>query len=180
MSQAPSPWNYTEDAKVCTSQVDASCSARLGPVKVKVIQSCLIFCDPMVCTCTVRGILQARILKWVAFPFSRESSQPRNWTWASHIAGRLFTVWAPRLQGKPLGSLHATINPSLTQRPLISQKLNHIWSSSCKGLFNFLAFYMQEGWHFLVILLAALFLTVFQTVPRTWNINVCWRKETGS
>ena len=98
--------------------------------------------------CTVHGTLQARILEWVAFPFSRESSQPRNWSWVSHITGGLFTVWAPRSQGKPLGSLYPTIYPSLIQRPLISQKLNHTWSSSCKGLFNFPAFAVQEGWHF--------------------------------
>ena len=45
-------------------------------VKVKVAQSCLTLCDPM--DYTVHGILQARILEWVAFPVSRGSSQPRN------------------------------------------------------------------------------------------------------
>ena len=43
---------------------------------------------------TVHGILQARILEWVAFPFSRGSSQPRDRTQVSHIAGRFFTSWA--------------------------------------------------------------------------------------
>ena len=47
-------------------------------VKVKVAQSCLTPCNPM--DYTVHGILQARILEWVAFPFSRESSQPKDWT----------------------------------------------------------------------------------------------------
>ena len=42
----------------------------------------------------VRGILQARILEWVAIPFSRRSSQPRDWIRVSCIAGRFFTVWA--------------------------------------------------------------------------------------
>ena len=41
-----------------------------------VAQSCLTLCDPM--DCSVRGILQARTLEWVAFPFSRGSSQPRS------------------------------------------------------------------------------------------------------
>ena len=45
---------------------------------------------------TVHGILQARILEWVAFPFSRESSQPRDRTQVSHIVGRFFTSWAIR------------------------------------------------------------------------------------
>ena len=40
---------------------------------------------------TVHGILQARILEWVAFPFSRGFSQPRDQTQVSHIAGRFFT-----------------------------------------------------------------------------------------
>ena len=46
-------------------------------------------CDPM--DYTVDGILQARILEWVAFPFSRGSSQPRDRTNVSLIAGRFFT-----------------------------------------------------------------------------------------
>ena len=61
-------------------------------VNVKVAQSC--FCDPM--DYTVPGILQARILEWVAFLFSRGSSQPRGWTQVSHIAGGFFTSWATR------------------------------------------------------------------------------------
>ena len=42
------------------------------------------------------GILQAKILEWVPFPFSRGFSQPRNWTGVSCIAGRFFTNWAIR------------------------------------------------------------------------------------
>ena len=38
------------------------------------------------------GILQARILEWVAMPFSKRSSRPRDQTWVSHIAGRYFTI----------------------------------------------------------------------------------------
>ena len=45
---------------------------------------------------SVWGIFQARVLEWVAISFSRGSSQPRDWTWVSHIAGRCFTVWATR------------------------------------------------------------------------------------
>ena len=46
--------------------------------KVKVAQLCLTLCYPTVYT--VRGILQARILEWVAFPFSSGSSHPRDQT----------------------------------------------------------------------------------------------------
>ena len=52
-------------------------------------QSRQTLCDPM--GYTVHGILQARILEWVAFPFSRGSSQPRDRTQVSHIAGGFFT-----------------------------------------------------------------------------------------
>ena len=45
---------------------------------------------------SVHGILQARILEWVAMPSSRGSSQPRDWTWISCIAGRFFIMWATR------------------------------------------------------------------------------------
>ena len=45
---------------------------------------------------TVHGILQARILEWVAFPFSRGSSQSRDRTQVSRIAGGLLTSWATR------------------------------------------------------------------------------------
>ena len=62
--------------------------------KVKVAQSCLTLCDPM--DYIVHGILSARILEWVAFPFSRGSSQPRNRTQVSCIAGRLFSSWATK------------------------------------------------------------------------------------
>ena len=42
------------------------------------------------------GILQAKIQEWVAMPSSRESSQLRDWTQVSHIAGRFFTIWATK------------------------------------------------------------------------------------
>ena len=58
-------------------------------VKVKVVQWCLILCNPM--DYTAHGIFQARILEWVAFPFYRGSSQPRDRTQISRIAGGFFT-----------------------------------------------------------------------------------------
>ena len=56
--------------------------------EVKGAQSCPTLWDPM--DYTVLGILQARILEWVAFPFSRGPSQPRDRTQVSHIAGGFF------------------------------------------------------------------------------------------
>ena len=85
----------------------------LGKVKVKVAQSCLTLCDPM--DCTVHGILQARILEWVAIPFSRGSSQPRCPTLQ-------VDSFPAEPQGKPkntgVGSL------SLLQRIFLTQESN--------------------------------------------------------
>ena len=61
---------------------------------MKVAQSCPTLCDPI--DCTVHAILQARILEWVPFPFPRGSSQPRDRTQVSCIAGGFFTSWATR------------------------------------------------------------------------------------
>ena len=56
-------------------------------------------CHPMECGSpgsSVHGILQARMLEWVAIPFSRRSYRPRDRTWVSCITGRFFTVWTTR------------------------------------------------------------------------------------
>ena len=63
------------------------------------VQSCPTLCDPMDFTLpgfSVHGILQARIMKWVAIPFSRVSSWLRDGTHVSCIIGRFFTIWATR------------------------------------------------------------------------------------
>ena len=74
--------------------------------KMKVAQSCPTLCDPM--DYTVHGILQARILEWVvAFPFSRGSSQPRDRTQVSLIAGGFFTSWATRIQYVRISNLYS-------------------------------------------------------------------------
>ena len=68
-------------------------------VHAKSLQSHTILCNPMDCRppgSSVHGVLQARILEWVAIPFSRGSSWPRNRTQLSCIAGRCFTVWVTR------------------------------------------------------------------------------------
>ena len=66
---------------------------------VLVAQLCLTLWDPMYCSppgSSVHGIFHARILEWVAISFSRGSSQPRNRTQVSCIAGRFFTLWATK------------------------------------------------------------------------------------
>ena len=80
---------------------------RLGPhwwpyynlcvcVCVLVTQLCPTLCDPTNCSppvFSVHGILQARIFEWIAIPFSRGSSRPRDWTLVSCTASRFFTIW---------------------------------------------------------------------------------------
>ena len=68
-------------------------------VKVKVTQLCPTLCDPV--DYTVHGILQARILEWVAFPFSRGSSQPR-------IKPRSPTLQMDSLPAEPRGKAKNT------------------------------------------------------------------------
>ena len=75
-----------------TSETDRSSGGE--SCEVKVTQLCLTGCNPM--DYPVHGILQARILEWVAFPFSRGSSLPRDRTQVSWTAGRFFTSWTTR------------------------------------------------------------------------------------
>ena len=89
-------------------------------VKVQVSQSCPTLCDPM--DYTAHGILQARILKWVAFPFSRGSSQPRDGTLISLSPSLQADSLPAEPQGKPkntgVGSLF------LLQQIFLTQELN--------------------------------------------------------
>ena len=69
----------------------------------KSLQLCPTLCDPLDCSpsgSSVHGILWAWILEWVTMPFSKGSSQPRDQTQVSHIAGRFFTVWATKHEWK--------------------------------------------------------------------------------
>ena len=82
------------------------------PSESEVAQSCPTLCDPMDYSLpgsSVRGIFQARVLEWIAISFSRGSSQPRDWTQVSCIAGKCFTVWA------------TTEAPSVIQNSLIGK-----------------------------------------------------------
>ena len=89
-------------------------------MKVKVALSCLTLCDPM--DDTVHGILQARILEWVAFPFSRGSSQPRDRTQVSRIAGRFSTSCITRVikDNDKLLDVCSYYTSSLASHPVIN------------------------------------------------------------
>ena len=100
-------------------------------MKVLVSQSCPTLCDPLDCSplgSSVHGILQARIVEWVAIPFLRGSSWPKDWIHISHKADRFFTVWA-------------------TMKPIVKVYHNlilKIWKLGCE-LFFFLTVPMVCG-----------------------------------
>ena len=81
-------------------------------VCVLLAQLCLPLHNPTDCSpsgFSVHGILQARILEWVAISFSRGSSWPRDWTLVSCIAGRFFTIWATKKALKICKTSKATL-----------------------------------------------------------------------
>ena len=72
-------------------------------MKVKVSQLCLTLCDPI--DYTVHGILQARILEWVAVPFSKGSSQPKDRTRLPHWRQILYQLTRGEPKNTGMGSL---------------------------------------------------------------------------
>ena len=89
-------------------EVSKKLKIELPFVHGKLFQLCPTLCDPTDCSLpgsSVRGILQARILEWVAMPFPRGSSWPMDWTQVSCSAGRFFTVWVTHMTQQ----LHAWI-----------------------------------------------------------------------
>ena len=98
--------------------------------------SCSVVSDclrpPWTIAHSVLGILQARILKWVAIPFSRGSSQPRDWTWVSCIAGRFFKIWATR-EVHDLNDYLCYLNSGFQSlRKLLSAFTKATWEHSVK------------------------------------------------
>ena len=92
-------WRLVNRKTMNNNAVSTNTGKTSEKTKVKVAQSCPTLQDLMEYTrIPVHGILQARILEWVAFPFSRGLSQPRDQTHVSHIARGFFTSWAT---GKP-------------------------------------------------------------------------------
>ena len=85
----PGSFSPSVGSRLSNNYIQQILAVQFCLVKVKVAQSHSTLCDPM--DYRVHGILQARILEWVAVPFSRGSSQPRDQTQVSHIVGRLFT-----------------------------------------------------------------------------------------
>ena len=107
---------------------------------------------------TFHGILQARILEWVAFPFSRGSSQPKDWTRVSRTAGGFFTSWATR-EAKNTGVGGKTV--SLTQC--------HFTQPSSLRYTSFQLKKSRVGWNFSLFPTAVLVATSFFW----WSLSFC-------
>ena len=151
-----------------------------------IAQSCQTHCNPINCSLpgsSVDGILQARILEWVSMPSSRGSSQPRDWTQVSRLAGGFFAIRAPRE------------TPSSSQSCIIIQKgcfgiatLSTSWlgtentrhlaggrTDSPKGVMTFIVHHVWRLWR----LGSLLFGTVYvwgQIVPcwgPSWTLEGC-------
>ena len=100
-----SPWGCKEsdttDRLTLSQQIQSLFVLTGLCVCAKLLQSCPTLCDPVDCSpsgFSVHGILQTRILEWVAMPSFKGSSQPRDWTWVpcvSCIAGRFFIADLP-------------------------------------------------------------------------------------
>ena len=91
---------------------------------------------------SIHGILQARILEWVAIPLSRGSSQLRDWTWVPYIAGRFFTIWATRetLLSNCTNKKKGNQGQSLVSRghwpDLTLSNLLHFCNTNCRTCFQ--------------------------------------------
>ena len=150
--------DYIWKTKVCISVCVCVCVYAWKKVKLLVTQSCLTLCDPKNCSPSgpsVHGILQARILAWVASPFSRGSSWSRDWTCVSSIEAWFFIIWAIRkaqiyvhthvcmpaqsLQscptlcnfmdhGPPGSSVHGILQARTLEWVVISFSSNKVWS----------------------------------------------------
>ena len=111
-------------------------------VKVKITQSCSTLSNFM--DYTVHGILQARILEWVTFPFSRGSSQPRDWTQNSCIEGGFFISWTIREAPHPYTTTGKNI--ALTIRTFVGKVMSLLFNM----LSNLVIAFLPRSKHLLI------------------------------
>ena len=87
------------EVETCQSKLHLQSLKNTIAMWSEVAQSCPTLQNPVDCSLpgsSVHEIFQARVLEWVAIPFSSRSSQPRDRTQVSRVAGRHFTIWATR------------------------------------------------------------------------------------
>ena len=125
-------WSSREMMSQCLWQPLAHLCLKWKESESEVAQSCPTLCDPVDCSppsSSIHGILQARILEWVAISFSRGSSRPRNRTQVSRIAGRHFILWATKevLKMRPL---LPKVRPSGVGLPKTPGSYDFCWETS--------------------------------------------------
>ena len=106
-------------------------------MRAKLLQSCLTLCNPMVyspSTTSVHGILQARILEWVARPYSKGSSRPRDWICISYVDSHWQAGSLPLMPpGKPFArgeQYHLLEHPAIqtfSVRSRLAQSFPELW-----------------------------------------------------
>ena len=105
----------------------------------EVTQSCPTLCSPVDCSLpgsSLHGILQVGILEWVSISFSRGSSQPRDRTRVSHIAGRCFNLWV---------TMEGSLNQWIFSWSLFTVKIQRSLTVSAMSL---LPSWLPWGWTF--------------------------------
>ena len=130
---------------------------------------------------SAHGILQASILECIAIPFSRESSQPRNQTPVSCIAGGFFTIWAPR---EPLSYpsdclflvlllLDLALNLWTSLFPIINLNII-IWLLTLPLFFSNLSYFWRNNMHSIVVSQIVTDIILFEMTrcASTWYRNM--------
>ena len=143
-------WDVFGDKEISTN-IPLEFSHLTVCVCVCVSQSYLTLCNPMDCSLpgsSTRGILQARILEWVAFPFFRRSSWPKDWTQVSCTKGRFFTIWATR------EAYHLTLS-KYKYNLFITRKKggSGFWSTLSRCYHKFILFFSHLIYHILLQIL---------------------------
>ena len=98
---------------------------------------------------SVHGISQGRVLERVDLPFSRGSSQPRDWTWVSRIAGRFFTTELLGIQNYLGSLLHSqAFTPSVFGTEMLTQQriVTGSWDGEWRGLGLGIRWPASESW----------------------------------
>ena len=137
--------------------------------EVLIAQLCLTLCNPMDFSppgSSVHRVLQARILEWVAIPFSRWFSRPTNQTWVSHMAGSFFTIWATR---------EATIEIYTNWRRIPHLPLPPVPGiSACMWLtiLNIMQYLFFSDWLLLLNWKYSLYILHIRSLPAIWFANI--------
>ena len=123
--------------------------------------------------CSVIGILQARILEWVAVTFSRRCSQPRNQTWVSCIAGRFLLT---ELQGKPNEFQFSSVQfsrsvVSNSLKPFFTVQLSHPYMTTGKAVALTRRTFVVKVMSLLLNMLSRLAKTF---LPRSKRLLISW------